>query len=267
MGSLDRELRDMAALRALRRETPLAQWTQEMRDDWDESVRGCEYAEQEQLRDGPDLDLVERWRSGAVSPRATGHMQDRAVPDGVPDVLRVMWSDSEAREAFLEKVMWSDSEALEAFVERGVLPPVVRAIADRQPAGAPLGVAPNPGHPAAPPQPVAQLAPAHVLTRPDAHPARGAQPPAAPALPGPDAQPAYAPAAEAAHPAAAPAAALGPDAALLREVEALRTRCAELEPRIEKLELRRVTTRQLADSFLIAARLQALETLMYRPGG
>ena len=28
-------------------------------------------------------------------------MQDRAVPDGVPDVLRVMWSDSEALEAFV----------------------------------------------------------------------------------------------------------------------------------------------------------------------
>ena len=57
-----REPRVAASVRELRRETPLAEWTQEMRDDWDESLRGSDYADLEQLRDGPDLDLLEqRW--------------------------------------------------------------------------------------------------------------------------------------------------------------------------------------------------------------
>ena len=57
-----REPRVAASVRELRRETPLAAWTQEMRDDWDKSLRGSDYADLEQLRDGPDLDLLEqRW--------------------------------------------------------------------------------------------------------------------------------------------------------------------------------------------------------------
>ena len=65
-----REPRVAASVRELRRETPLAAWTQEMRDDWDKSLRGSDYADLEQLRDGPDLDLLEqRWseaRSRAI---------------------------------------------------------------------------------------------------------------------------------------------------------------------------------------------------------
>ena len=66
------EPREDVSLSALRNETPLALWTQEMREHWDEQLRGADYAEQEQLRDGPDADLVERLRSGVESPRGAG---------------------------------------------------------------------------------------------------------------------------------------------------------------------------------------------------
>ena len=64
-------------------------------------------------------------------------------------------------------------------------------------------------------------------------------------LPGRDAQPAAAPAA---------------DAAMVAELEALRTRCAELEARIEVLESS--DTRAAADNFDVMARLAALEAMM-----
>ena len=59
-----------------------------------------------------------------------------------------------------------------------------------------------------------------------------------------------------AQPAAAPAA----DAAMVAELEALRTRCAELEARIEVLESS--DTLAAADRFDVAARLAALEAML-----
>ena len=59
-----------------------------------------------------------------------------------------------------------------------------------------------------------------------------------------------------AQPAAAPAA----DAAMVAELEALRTRCAELEARIEVLESS--DTLAAADTFDVVARLAALEAMM-----
>ena len=66
------EPREDVSLSAFRNETPLALWTKEMHEHWDEQLRGADYAEQEQLRDGPDADLAERLRSGVESPRGAG---------------------------------------------------------------------------------------------------------------------------------------------------------------------------------------------------
>ena len=66
------EPREDVSLSALRNETPLALWTKEMHEHWDEQLRGADYAEQEHLRDGPDADLAERLRSGVESPRGAG---------------------------------------------------------------------------------------------------------------------------------------------------------------------------------------------------
>ena len=63
-----------------------------------------------------------------------------------------------------------------------------------------------------------------------------------------------------AQPAAAPAA----DAAMVAELEALRTRCAELEARIEVLESSD-DTQAAADTFDVVARLAALEAMMTQP--
>ena len=62
-----------------------------------------------------------------------------------------------------------------------------------------------------------------------------------------------------AQPAAAPAA----DAAMVAELEALRTRCAELEARIEVLESS--DTLAAADTFDVLGRLAALEAMMTQP--
>ena len=64
-------------------------------------------------------------------------------------------------------------------------------------------------------------------------------------LPGRDAQPAASPA---------------DDTAMVAELEALRTRCAELEARIEVLESS--DTLAAADRFDVAARLAALEAML-----
>ena len=69
-------------------------------------------------------------------------------------------------------------------------------------------------------------------------------------LPGRDAQPAASPAA---------------DTAMVAELEALRTRCAELEARIEELESSDVQA--AADTFDFGARLTALERMMKGEGG
>ena len=180
-----------------------------------------------------------------LSQLCLGHREDRAVPDGIPDGLRSMWSDT---------------AALADFVDNDPRPPV-----------APVAVVPAPGLPPAFPPPdllsldlQPPVAPAADAQPPAARAADAqppaAQPPAAPALPGPDAQPPAAqppaaPAADAALPAARVA-----DAVLVAELEALRARCAELEARIEQLESS--DEHAAADAFDFGARLAALETMM-----